>query len=61
MEESSVVVGWSWRSAYIQIGMHLGDRMIAIGVALAGLVLAGYCWIPGAFPPVHGAGSAAAR
>jgi hypothetical protein len=46
VEESSIAVALVVSLAYVQIGVHLGDRLIFIGVGLAALSLAGYVWIP---------------
>jgi hypothetical protein len=46
VEACSAVVALVVALAYIQVGMHWGDRVILIGVALAAMTLAGYFWIP---------------
>src|SRR5579859_5677338 len=49
IEDCSIAVALVVSLAYVQIGLHLGDRLISIGVALAALSLAGYFWIPAHF------------
>jgi hypothetical protein len=49
VEASSAVIALVIALAYIQIGMRWGDRIAAIGVAVAVLTLVGYCTIPAHF------------
>ncbi len=49
VEDSSIAVALVVSLAYVQIGVHLGDRLVLIGAGLAALSLAGYCWIPAHF------------
>jgi hypothetical protein len=46
VEDSSIAVALIVSLAYVQIGVHLGDRLMLIGAGLAALSLAGYVWIP---------------
>jgi hypothetical protein len=46
VEASSAVVALVVALAYVQIGVHWGNRISIIGVAVAALTLAGYFWIP---------------
>ena len=46
VEDSSIAVALIVSLAYVQIGVHLGDRLVLIGAGLAALSLAGYFWIP---------------
>jgi len=46
IEDSSIAVALIVSLAYIQLGVHFGDRLILIGTGLAALSLAGYFWIP---------------